>query len=161
MDKSLAKDENFMVDASALVERAKIEVPSFDDPLVFGFRKNGALSILFGPQAVYHFNCHNELRTIFIGGKRYKAQQGCLVRVDRKPIAPSVQLQITKLPLEKVADLLGDMHHRLAALGPLLDAKQYRILGQIPEQADTVSRLRSRIPRLLKNRIASAPNANA
>ena len=85
MDPPLEKAEDLFTDATALVQRAKLELPPGNDPAVFGFRDNGALSIFFNPEVAYHFNQQHQLRRVFLHGERYKAKQGQLVCVRRIP----------------------------------------------------------------------------
>ncbi len=54
--------EDLMRDAKALVDRIELVVPGFEEPVVVGFRTNGAASFYFGQDAVYHFNSQLELR---------------------------------------------------------------------------------------------------
>jgi len=161
MDRSLENDEDLLADATALVERAKLELPTMNDPFVFGFRTNGALSLFFEDAAAYHFNRRNELRRIFLCGKRYKAQEGQLLSVDRIPQTRGVRLQSAVLDPEQTKKMLCRMNQRLDALDSLFAAGRYRIIGQIPKQGGIIARLHKRIPELLQNRIAQAPHVEA
>ena len=161
MDRSLENNEDLLADATALVERAQLELPAMNDPFIFGFRTNGALSLFFEDEAAYHFNQRDELRRIFLYGKRYKAEKGQLLSVDRIPQTRGVRLQSAALDLEQTKKLLCGMNQRLDAIDSLFDAGRYRIIEKIPMHGDIITRLHIRIPSLLQNRIAQAPHVGA
>ena len=154
------KEEDVFAEATALVERAKVEWANGNDPLVFGFRASGALSIYFDAQRAYHFNPRNELRRIFLRGKLYKAEAGQLVQLEQRPQSAAIKLQNVSLSLEETSTILSEMNRRLIAIQNAVDTKQFRILGQIPAQVAIASRLRDAIPHLMQNRIASTPHTN-
>src|SRR5688572_26999220 len=60
--------EDLLREATALVERVELLVPGEGEPVVAGFRRDGSLSVFFGPEAVYQFNSAGELRRAFAGG---------------------------------------------------------------------------------------------
>ena len=84
--------EDLLAEATALVERAELRIAGFAEPIVVGFRRNGAASIYFGQDAAYHFNTANELRRAFIGGTLYKADRGRLAALVRRRTAAEVEL---------------------------------------------------------------------
>ena len=161
MEHSLENDEDLLADATALVERAQLELPTINNPFIFGFRTNGALSLFFEDVAVYHFNQRDELRRIFLCGKRYKAEEGQLLSVDRIPQTRGVRLQSAALNPEQTDKLLCGMNQRLDVLDSLFDAGRYQIIEKIPKHVDIIARLHIRIPELLQNRIAQAPYVGA
>ena len=72
--------EDLLREATALVERIEL-VPHRDrqfdasEPIVVGFRADGALSIFFGDDPVYQFNAAGELRRAYCDGLLFKAVQ--------------------------------------------------------------------------------------
>ena len=53
------------------------------EPIVVGFRRDGALSIFFGDDPVYQFNAAGELRRAYCDGLLFKAVRGRLVSLRR------------------------------------------------------------------------------
>jgi hypothetical protein len=161
MDQSLDKTEDLLRDATALVERAKIELPEIEILLVFGFRKNGALSLFFGEEIAYHFNCKNELRRAFLYGNRYKTEQRKLMRISRIPHTSNVYLKSTVLQPEETKKLLADLNERLNAVEMCLSAKHFRIVKQVSRDGGIIARFQKYIPELLHNKIAQTPRVDA
>ena len=160
MDPPYDNAEDLLADATALVQRAKIELPPGDDPIVFGFRKNGALSLFFDPEVAYHFNQHYQLRRVFLHGERYKAEQGQLVCVRRLPGLRNVRLQSTVVQPTQLEQILTVLNERLRRWQALLHEGNYRIIRQISTRGDVAKRLRDCIPELIRHRIANSPHAN-
>ena len=161
MDPSLEKAEDLLTEATALVERAKIVIPDQPDPVVFGFRQNGAVSLFFGPEIAYHFNKYNQLRRVFMLGVRYKAAEGQLVRIDRVPNVPNVRLQITPVKPAQVETIFSLLDHQLSRIKTRLGAAKYRLIGQVSLNGKIVERLQDCIPELLHHRIADSPHVDA
>ena len=160
MDRSLDKAEDLLADATALVERVKVALPAITAPFVFGFRQNGALSLFFESEVAYHFNRHNQLRRVFLYGKRYKAGQGKLMHVTRIPLMRRVRLESAALEPGLVEEVLSGLNQRLKSVADLLNAGQFRIVEQVPDHGDIVSRLQNCIPELLHNQVAQTPHVD-
>ena len=161
MDPPLDKAEDLLADATALVHRAKIELPPGTDPIVLGFRANGALSLFFDPEVAYHFNQHCQIRRVFLHGERYKAEQGQLVCVRRLPGLRNVRLQITAIKPRQLEHILAVLDERLRCWQALLHDGNYRLIGQISTRGDVAQRLSNCIPELIRHRIANSPHADA
>src|SRR6201999_1137217 len=84
--------ENLLREAVALIARVELKVEGFDEPVVGGFRKDGAASFFFGQQIVYQFNQAGELRRGFFNGKLFKAEDRQLVELTRERIDGNVNL---------------------------------------------------------------------
>jgi len=153
-------EEDLFAESTALVERAKAILPAACEPLVFGFRSSGALSIYVDATRAYHFNLQNELRRIFLDGTLYKAHAGQLIRIERIPGPTAVRLRNIELSPDFASELIGEMNTCLLSLQTAVDTEQMRIVKQIPEYAQMITRLRHRLPQLLENRIAMSPHAN-
>ena len=161
MDPPLEKAEDLLADATALVHRAKIELPTGNDPVVFGFRKNGALSLFFDSEIAYHFNRQHQIRRVFLHDERYKAEQGQLVCVRRIPDLRNVRLHSTPVDPSQLEHILSVLDDRLRCWPELLNARNYRIIGQISSRGDIVQRLKDCIPELIRHQIANSPQADA
>ena len=84
--------EDLMREATGLIDRVEYRVDFIDDPIVFGFRRDGSVSIFFGQARVYQFNNQNELRRGYLDNQLYKAERGGLVRLTRNRSDNQVQL---------------------------------------------------------------------
>ena len=161
MDSSLEKAEDLLADATALVQRAKLEVPPGNDPVVFGFRDNGALSLFLDPEIAYHFNQQYELRRVFLSGERYKAEQGQLICVRRRPGLRNVRLESTLVKPSQLKHILSVLDEQLCRWNALLLEGNYRLIGQVPPDGNVVGRLQNCIPEMMRHRIANSPHADA
>ena len=161
MDSSLEKAEDLLADATALVQRAKLELPPGNDPVVFGFRDNGALSLFLDPEIAYHFNQKYELRRVFLSGERYKAEQGQLICVRRRPGLRNVRLESTLVKPSQLKHILSVLDEQLCRWNALLLEGNYRLIGQVPPDGNVVGRLQNCIPEMMRHRIANSPHADA
>lgn len=138
--------EDLLREATALVDRVEL-VPAdgapHSEPIVIGFRANGALSIFFGAEPVYQFNAAGELRRAYCDGLLYKAERGRLVSLERQRMPQQVQLVRRELTESDEREFISRMQHGLRQLAGALDAGQYRVTGQVPANGDVPSRVRS------------------
>ncbi|HEV3004380.1 MAG TPA: hypothetical protein VGX78_07950 [Pirellulales bacterium] len=146
--------EDLLAEATALVERVELAAVGFDEPIVAGFRRDGSASVYFGADPAYHFNSHGELRRAYVAGLLYKAEQVSqarqrrLIALERRRAAGEVQLVRHELDDGETARFLDALFRRLTALGEALHKGQYRVVGQVPGDADVVARLRDWLARL-------------
>ena len=161
MSQRLQQDrEDLLKEATGLVDRVELKLDAFEESIVIGFRASGGLSIYFGPDPVYHFNPLLKLRKIFLDGQRYKAAQGNLIRLIQDPDAPNVKFSLHELSATETADILVRMNHLLKTLRSHLEQDRFTLLGQVPENTNSIDRLRMLLPELLLGRIAVAPHAD-
>jgi hypothetical protein len=160
--------EDLLSEAKQLVERIKI-VPlqsavgnwahsSGGNSIVAGFRTDGAASIFFGEDPVYHFNAADELRRAYSQGLLIKADAGRLVSLDRQRSETEVRLVRHELSDAEQTLFLDAMIEHLQQLSMILAAGEFEIAGQVPADVD----VRSRVARWLEGRahwpIAARPN---
>ena len=134
--------EDLLREATALIERAELEIDGESDPVTVGFRRDGSLSVFFGGEAVYQFNATGQLRRAFSSGLLYKAERGRLVELRRERTATEVALVRRELREHEATEFLSAAHLRLTSLSASLAAGNYRITGQVPADRDVVSRVR-------------------
>jgi hypothetical protein len=152
--------EDLLREATALVERVEIRVQGEDEPVVAGFRRDGSLSVFFGPDPVYQFNSAGELRRAYVGGLLYKTEQGRLVELRRKRSEQEVALVRRELDAAEAAALLTTARSRLAQLGEALSRGDFQLVGQVPVDADVTGRIGNWLSTLSPVlQIAKAPNA--
>ncbi len=140
--------EDLLREATALVERAEFEVPGEPASVTAGFRRDGAAGIYFGPDPVFQFNRSGELRRAFCDGKLLKADAGALAELTRIRTATETTLERRDLNQAETSALLDAMRCRLAALHAKLEQGEYRLVGQVPAEADVVGRLRAALETL-------------
>jgi hypothetical protein len=136
--------EDLLREATTLVER--IELKPIDsaaaDPIVVGFRTDGAMSIFFGADPVYQFNAGGELRRAFCDGQLYKAVRGRLASLRRERQANEVQLVRRDLADAEQDSFLGEMTSQLQGFAEQLSANRFAVVGQVPTDADVLGRVR-------------------
>jgi hypothetical protein len=156
--------EDLLREATALVERIEL-VPSGPhadpsaDKIVAGFRSNGALSVFFSDDEVYHFNAESELRRAYVDGHLFKAARGELVELKRVRTAEQVELRSRTLSSTEKDACVSRVKSRLAVLTADLSAGRFEAHRQVPDDADVLARLRDWLSRHAMLAIADRPNA--
>src|SRR5687768_8047260 len=107
MSRTESDREDLLREATALVERAELQVAGLGEPIVVGFRRDGAASFFFGADPVYQFNAAGELRRAYVGGLLYKAEQGELVALRRERTPAETALVRHDLSAAESTDLLA------------------------------------------------------
>lgn len=144
--------EDLLGEATALVERIEL-VPHASTkqilksivpptPIVAGFRKSGSLSLFFGEDPVYQFNAQGELRRAYRRGRLYKAVRGQLASLQRNRSDEKTELVRHDLTIAEQTHLVDDMIVHLSDFAKLLNSNEFDINGQVPADADILSRLR-------------------
>jgi hypothetical protein len=154
--------EDLLRDATALVERIEFAPTGTSDGAhVFaGFRADGALSIYFGADPVYHFNSGGELRRAFCDGWLIKAEAGRLVAMERKRQEHEVQLLSRELSDDAQAAFLGSMSRRLHEFEQRVRSNSHSIVGQVPADADVAGRVVATLTELVEVKVAKSPRVH-
>lgn len=148
-----------MREATALVERAELQVTGESEPVTVGFRRDSSLSVFFGGDPVYQFNAGGQLRRAFVAGFLYKAERGRLVELRRERTATEHVLVRRELTPEQTTGFLSTATTRLTSLQQTLADGNYQVTGQVPRGCDIVSRVRGWLDQHLRSiAIASRPN---
>lgn len=169
MAREESEREDLLREATALVERVELlpnsmaaravdELPS-GDPIVAGFRANGALSVFFGSDPVYQFNASGELRRAYVGGVLVKAVNGLLATLERVRTESEVQLVRHPLSTEVQARFLEKISQQLRGLEAFLERGAFETVGQVPADGDVVGRVRSWLAANRVIVVAARPNA--
>jgi hypothetical protein len=152
--------EELLAEATALVERAELMVEGESQPVIAGFRRDGCLSLFFGPERVYQFNTRHALRRAYVAEKLYKAEKGRLVALDRRREAGAVYLVRHELDQAESERFLDDMIRRLNSLLHALAGQRFTVAGQVPVNAAVAERVRDWLAEHANNiRIAISPHA--
>lgn len=140
----MAHDEDILREATALVNRAQIELPWCEEPVYIGFRRTGALSIFLGSDEVYQFDPESHWRRGYFHGRLLKAERGQLVELERVR-TPTAHL----LRQNHLSDALQQLHldrleSRMSELQRTLDGSDWRLVGSVTEsdEIDVCERLR-------------------
>jgi hypothetical protein len=153
--------EDLLREATALVERVELAPigDSDDATITAGFRPDGAASIFFGADPVYHFNAAGELRRAYCGGLLFKAMHGRLVSLRRVRTRDEVQLLRHELSEAEQSVFLTRMQSLLADLATVLTRREFKTVGQVPKDADVVGRLKAWLAQHDGTSIAASPHA--
>jgi hypothetical protein len=151
--------EDLLREATALVERAELTALGENDPVVVGFRRDGAASVFFGADPDYQFNTAGELRRAYVGGLLYKAERGKLVELRRERSEREVALIRRELPATETADLLSKMLQHLNDLRSALGTGHVQLVAQVPENGQVLTKIQGWLARLpAEIAVASAAN---
>jgi hypothetical protein len=159
MSRRESEREDLLREATALVERAELSIPGYEEPIVAGFRRDGSASFYFGADSVYQFNTAGQLRRAYIGGLLYKAERGRLIALRRERSDTEVAFVRTEVADDESTALLAILRGHLARLHDALTGGLFTLLRQVPAGADSVLRIRSWLAALpRKIEIARLPN---
>jgi hypothetical protein len=154
--------EDLLREATALVERVELsrvgELQTAN--ITVGFRPNGAASIFFGVDPVYHFNAAGELRRAFCDGLLFKATHGRLVSLRRIRQQGEVQLLRHELTEAEQGGFLARMRDLLSGLASALGHGEFEIRGQVPSDAEVVARLKAWLTQHDGTKIAAMPHVD-
>lgn len=138
--------EDLLAEAVALVERVSLRIAGRDEELVVGFRRDGGASIYWGGQRVYHFNSQGQLRRAFVDPLLFKAEHGRLVSLRRQRSERVVELARRELTDSEQTACVAELRSHLDVLSDALANRRFTVVGQMPEGADVVGRVRSWLP---------------
>ncbi len=155
-------------EATALVERIELVPRSrpadrsvgsvVNITIVAGFRADGALSVFFGEDPVYHFNAAGELRRAYVDGLLFKATQGHLISLRRVRGEGQVQLVRHELTSLELSAFLAQMTKHLNDLRNRLVEKKLEMSGQVPAEGNTLRRLQLWLENHHEYPVAARPN---
>ena len=124
-----------------MVERAELQIAGAAEPVVIGFRANGAASIFFGQDAAYHFDAAGRFRRAYEGGLLFKADRGRLASLARRRTERETQLLRHDLSDAEQEQFLAELQERIARLRQAISGGETRWLRQVPQEADVPGRI--------------------
>jgi hypothetical protein len=104
--------EDLLRDGKQMPVRAECQIDGV--AVVIGFRKQGQVSLYFGPDTVFQFNVARELRRVFFMGKRFAAIQGKLCELTRQIQGGKVQFVSSVIDVDDELAILNVLHDGLA-----------------------------------------------
>lgn len=134
--------EDLMREATGLTPRAEIASPHLPENLIFGFRREGGLSLFFGADPVYQFNSAGELRRGYVGGNLLKAENGRLAALTRDRQADRLTLWRKEWSDAQVAAFLNELMTRCQAVRDLLESGAFQLVAEVPRDSNAIERLR-------------------
>jgi hypothetical protein len=151
--------EDLLREATALVERAELQVTGFAESVIVGFRRDGAASFFFGADPVYQFNAAGELRRAFVGGLLYKAEWGKLVALRRERGEGIVALIRGELNDGETAAFMVAMQEQLSQLRAAFVTKSVTVVGEVSRGNSVVAGIGNWLGEIHRPiAIANAPN---
>ena len=151
--------EDILREATALIERAELQITGAAESVVIGFRRNGCASVYFGAEPVYQFNERNELRRAYAQGKLIKADGGCLVRMERLRESAATVLHSQPFTQEEETAFLALAQIQLSQLHAAIAEQRFQLLGQVPVNLNVLTRIRDWLASLPAKLVAAdAPN---
>lgn len=130
--------EDLMQEATGLARRVEWQVPFMTDPVVAGFKKNGACSVYFGAEPVLQFDPSGCLRRAFFEGYMFRTQGSTLARLQRNRTADETQLIRHDLNDSELAAFRVQACSWLRRLLQALDLGEAVRLRQVPEGDEVI-----------------------
>ena len=137
--------EDLLREATAMVERAELQVSFWPEPVFVGFRRESSFSVYFGGDPVLQFNAEGEVRRAFFAGLLYKAETGQLVELRRERTERETLLLRRELTAAETTSLLARSTRLLNQLSEAIDGANdttVTVLGQVPSETDVLRRVK-------------------
>jgi hypothetical protein len=136
--------EDLLREATALVERVEIASAGKDAKphIVAGFRADGSFSVYFGDDPVYQFNATGKLRRAFCNGHLVKAVAGRLAALERIRRVRETELRRHDLSPAEETEFLRRLADAMAQFESQLASGGFRLVGEVPPDADVIKRIR-------------------
>lgn len=139
--------EDLLRDGRMMLLRGEVDLD--DVTMLLGFRREGQVSLYFGPERVFQFDKDGRLRRAFFDGRKFAANAGRLVQLSRQSRGGRVEMtrqdvdQVTTL---MIFDAAADNIKRLNTV--ICDNKlEWRVVGTSgAEFRDRVKRWLETIP---------------
>ncbi len=133
--------EDLFAEATAFDRRAEFIVGDSDQPILFGEKADGAWSLYFSADPVFHFDATGRLKRAFVDGRLYRTQGDTLAELTREcsdQVTVLRRRDLTKLERDRFLALL---RIRLTALLTASEGGKLSILRVEPADSDPLSRL--------------------
>ena len=130
--------EDLMQEATGLARRVEWQVPFVSDPVVAGFKKNGACSVYFGAEPVLQFDPAGCLRRAFFEGFLFRTQGNTLARLQRSRASVETQLVRHDLDDSELAAFRVQACSWLRLLLQAIDLGEAVRLRQVPEGDEVI-----------------------
>lgn len=150
MSRNESDREDLMREAVALVERAELRVPGFDELITVGFRSNSALSLFIGQDPVYQFDPAGRLRRAFVDGFLFRSQHETLARLERVRTDTATQLHRYDLNAEELIHFRQAMTGTLQEINLQLRKHAITVNRAVPEHCEFLPRIQAALASVLE-----------
>ena len=159
MSRKTEDREDLIRDAKAYSRRVEfcLDLHRLRTIVFAGFRTNGAVSIYFDTDPVYHFNPLGELRRAFVDNQIIKAEQRRLVRWSTRRTETQVEMLRDVLPETQQKEFCRTVHGTLHALHQGLCKSKPEMTRQVPAEGDVIADLQTWLASPQEVRIADSP----
>ena len=152
--------EDLLREATALVQRAEIQLDGLPGTSFVGFRRDGCFSFYRTADEAYHFNTSGELRRAHIDGQLIKAEKGKLVGLTRQREADQVALLRDEFDQQRTTAFMQQLRLALSTLSDQLHQSTLQVVGKVDAEGDPVASLAQWIQSSLDAiEIADSPHA--
>lgn len=158
MARDESQREDLLGEATALVERIEFKTAEPCESIVAGFRADGAFSIFFGEDPVYHFNAGGELRRAYCNGLLIKASSGRLVSLRRERTTTETQLIRRELDEFEQSAFTASLQSRLNSLRMQVASDRCTVIRQVPDEKDVLARVADWLSENHEHQIAQRAN---
>ena len=156
MARSESDREDLMQEATALCQRAEFRVPQLPQTVVAGYRRDGSLSLFFGPDPIYHFDPLLRLRRAFVDGQLYRTQGQTLAQLTRVRTPTATELRRRDLTSQELAEMLDAITGQIRILREAL-TQSAQCLRVVPDDDELGPRLVRSLDGALDKPIDLAP----
>lgn len=123
--------EDLIREAVGLPNRAEWSVPSQNEPVVTGIKRNGSLCLYLGADPVYQFDPEGQLRRAFVDGFLYRTQGSTLARIHRERTETESNLVRYDLDVAELDAFLNTMRSTLQTLRDELAGGEASLLRSV------------------------------
>ena len=152
--------EDLLRDATAFVARVQLSISRGErsDLIFAGFRAEGAASIYFAQDPVYHFNSTCQLRRALVDNVLVAAENGRLVVLRRQFTNTAVTMLRQEMSVDEQQKFCQMAASRLGGLSRAIAQGDFIVAGQVPTDADVVNRLVAFLERSDQIEVAASPH---
>ena len=128
--------EDLFAESAALIRRAELSVSGEHDSIVLGQKRDGAWSIYFGGEPVFHFDAHGRLKRAFAEGRLYRTQGATLAELRRDRTDDATVLRRRDLPHIERGQFITAARSRITRLLSAINCGHVTIIRSLPTDFD-------------------------
>lgn len=133
--------EDLFAEATAFNQRAELAVGGHAEWIVFGNRADGAWSVCFEGDPVYHFDRHGRLKRAFANGRLFRTQGDTLAELTRERTVDATVLRRRDLQSLDCDHFLAALQARFARLLSAIKTGDVRVLRRQPADFDVLQEM--------------------
>jgi hypothetical protein len=133
--------EDLFAEATALIRRAELTIDDHAVRIVLGSKADGAWSIYFGGDPVYHFDRQGRLKRAFANGKLFRTQGDTLAELTRERSDDATVLRRRDLQSRDCDHFFTALQMRLTPLLAAFETGTVRVLRSQPADFDVIQEM--------------------